>query len=238
MASAVCLVSGGMDSCVTAACAHAEKHDLAFLHVSYGQLTEKRELLAFERVADHYRAERRLIVNLEHLRQIGGSALTDPLIRLPEGRLSRPEIPASYVPFRNANLLSIATSWAEVLKARYIYIGAVEEDSSGYPDCRKSFFETFNQVIRLGTRPGTAVEIITPLIQLTKKQIVELGQRLRAPFHLTWSCYRAEERACGTCDSCLLRLKGFSEAGLSDPIPYHSSSVPALEAFPGAGPLE
>jgi 7-cyano-7-deazaguanine synthase len=209
-----------MDSCVAAAVAHAEDHKLAFLHVSYGQLTQRRELKAFERLSEHYGVERRLVVETEYLRAIGGSALTDPDVPLPRGELNRSVVPASYVPFRNANLLSIAVSWAEVLRARYIYIGAVEEDSSGYPDCRRSFFEAFNAVIRLGTKPGTELDIVTPLIRLTKKQIVNLGQQLGAPFHLTWSCYKAEDEACGNCDSCLLRLKGFSEAGVEDPVPY------------------
>ncbi len=220
MPTAVCLVSGGMDSLVALALARQKTPEVALLHVNYGHLTESRELKAFTEVADYYRIRRRLVVDIGYLHEIGGSALTDPSIPLPVGRLDRPEIPVSYVPFRNANLLAVATSWAEVLNAGEIYIGAVEEDSSGYPDCRESFFRAFNLVIREGTRPETRIQIVAPLLHLTKKQIVETGVELKVPFHLTWSCYRASELACGTCDSCLLRLKGFSEAGVADPIGY------------------
>jgi len=217
---AVCLVSGGMDSCVTAAIASEESDGLAFLHVSYGQRTEKRERRAFEELADHYRAEQRLVVSLEHLAQIGGSSLTDKKIAVTSANLSAREIPTSYVPFRNAHLLSIATSWAEVIGGRTIYIGAVAEDSSGYPDCRPEFYEAFQQAITTGTKPETQIEIRTPVINLKKSEIVELGQRLRAPLELTWSCYRASDKACGDCDSCALRLRAFRAAGVPDPIPY------------------
>lgn len=220
MPTAVCLVSGGMDSVVALALARQKTSDIALLHVNYGHLTESRELKAFTEIADHYGIRRRLVVDIGYLHEIGGSALTDPSIPLPAGRLDRPEIPLSYVPFRNANLLAVATSWAEVLSATEIYIGAVEEDSSGYPDCRESFFRAFNLVIREGTRPETRIQIVAPLLHLSKKQIVKTGVELEVPFHLTWSCYCASELACGTCDSCLLRLKGFSEAGVSDPIGY------------------
>lgn len=220
MATAVCLISGGMDSLVALALARRHSPDTALLHVNYGHLTEKRELKAFQDIADHYGATRRLVVDIGYLREIGGSALTDRSVPLPAGQVDRVGIPVSYVPFRNANLLAIATSWAEVLSARQIYIGAVEEDSSGYPDCRESFFRAFNLVIAEGTRPETRIEIMTPLLHLSKREIVETGARLNVPFHLTWSCYCASEVACGTCDSCLLRLKGFAEAGLPDPIPY------------------
>lgn len=214
------MVSGGLDSCVTAAIAHHRGLDLAFVHVNYGQLTESRELRAFHEIAEHYKVSHRLVTDLNHLRRIGGSALTDPDIPVPEGKLDRPGIPVTYVPFRNANMLSIATSWAEVLKANFIYVGAVQEDSSGYPDCRESFFRAYNAVIREGTRPETQIEIITPLIHLRKKEIVQKGMELAAPLHLTWSCYREENVACGACDSCLLRLRGFHEAGVLDPLPY------------------
>jgi 7-cyano-7-deazaguanine synthase len=220
METAVCLVSGGMDSCVTAAIAHSKQLSLAFLHVCYGQLTEARELRAFHDLADHYQAKARLVVDVSHLKEIGGSALTDPRVPLPPGSLERREIPVSYVPFRNANLLAVATSWAEVLGAFWIYIGAVEEDSSGYPDCRQSFFEAFNAVIREGTRPETRLEIVTPLLHLGKRDIVLKGRELGAPLELTWSCYREESAACGACDSCLLRLRAFEQAGIRDPIPY------------------
>ncbi len=220
MPTAVCLVSGGMDSLVALALARQKTSDIALLHVNYGHLTESRELKAFTEIADYYGIRRRLVVDIGYLHEIGGSALTDPSIPLPAGRLDRPEIPVSYVPFRNANLLAAATSWAEVLSATEIYIGAVEEDSSGYPDCRESFFRAFNLVIREGTRPETRIRIVAPLLHLSKKQIVKTGVELKVPFHLTWSCYCASELACGTCDSCLLRLKGFSEAGVADPIEY------------------
>jgi len=209
-----------MDSLVTLALARQKRSETALLHVNYGHLTESRELRAFTEIADYYQVKNRLVVDIGYLRQIGGSALTDPSISLPPGRVDRVGIPVSYVPFRNANLLSIATSWGEVLGAREIYIGAVEEDSSGYPDCRESFFRAFNSMVREGTKPETQIEIVTPVLHLSKKQIVEVGARLKVPFHLTWSCYCASDFACGQCDSCLLRLKGFSEAGTVDPIPY------------------
>ncbi len=222
---AVVLVSGGMDSCVTAALA-AQGHDLALLHVNYGQLTEARELRSFHDLADHFRAQKRLVVSIEHLKVIGGSALTDATIPVPEpgpGAAHRPaSIPVTYVPFRNAHLLSIATSWAEVIGARKIYIGAVEEDSSGYPDCRETFYQAFNKVIETGTRPETRIEIVTPLIHMNTGEIVRKGVELGAPLHLTWSCYQGSEKACGRCESCLLRLKGFREAGVKDPIPYEA----------------
>src|SRR4029079_15025620 len=217
---AVCLVSGGMDSCVTAAVANEEAKTLAFLHVSYGQRTEARERRAFEEIADHYHVKQRLVVSLEHLAQIGGSWLTDSNIAIRSADLAGQGIPTSYVPFRNAHLLSIATSWAEVIGANSIYIGAVAEDSSGYPDCRPEFYEAFQEVIRLGTKPETNVEIRTPVIAMKKSEIVELGQRLGAPFELTWSCYRETEQACGDCDSCALRLRAFRLAGITDPITY------------------
>ena len=220
MSIAICLVSGGMDSCVTAAVARSQGLDLAFLHVGYGQLTEKRELRAFREIADFYGITERLCVDGGYLREIGGSALTDRSIGVPEGEVDRTGIPLTYVPFRNANLLAIATSWAEVIGGSYLYVGAVEEDSSGYPDCRDSFFVAFNEVVRLGTRPETSVEVVTPLIRMSKRDIVLCGVELQAPLDLTWSCYQAGELACGRCDSCLLRLRGFEEAGVNDPIAY------------------
>jgi 7-cyano-7-deazaguanine synthase len=219
-ALAVCLVSGGMDSCVTAAIAREENQELAFLHVSYGQRTEERERRAFEELADYYGVTKRLAVSVEYLTQIGGSSLTDPEIAVSEADLASREIPTSYVPFRNAHLLSIATSWAETCGARRIYIGAVAEDSSGYPDCRPEFYDAFEQVIRIGTRPETMIEIVTPVIALHKSEIIRRGLELNAPLHLTWSCYQSSERACGRCDSCALRLRAFEQAGTIDPIPY------------------
>ena len=223
---AVVLVSGGMDSCVTAAMAN-EHYRLACLHVNYGQRTEARELRAFHELAEHYRAEKRLVVSIEHLKVIGGSALTDTSIPVPETdspqsaiRDPKSAIPSTYVPFRNAHLLAIAVSWSEVIGANRIYIGAVEEDSSGYPDCREVFYQAYNKVIETGTRPDTRAEIITPLIHMNKSAIVKKGAELGAPFHLTWSCYQNNERACGRCESCALRLKGFRQAGVNDPILY------------------
>lgn len=216
---AVVLVSGGMDSAVTAAIA-AESCELAFLHLNYGQRTEQRELRAFRDLADFYKVTRRLVVDVAHLKQIGGSSLTDAAMPVEEANLARQGVPSSYVPFRNAQILSIAVSWGEVLGARKIFIGAVEEDSSGYPDCRKEFYDAFNRVITLGTKPGSGLVIETPVIGMKKEEIVARGASLGVPFQLTWSCYRGDEIACGTCDSCALRLRGFQKAGLADPIPY------------------
>jgi len=220
--TAVCLVSGGMDSCVTAAIAKQENQEIAFLHVSYGQRTEQRERRAFNDIADFYAAEKRLEVSIEYLAKIGGSSLTDASIEVAEANLESKEIPTSYVPFRNANMLSIATSWAEVLRANRIYIGAVAEDSSGYPDCRPEFYQAFERTIEVGTKPETQIKIVTPIIHLSKAEIVRKGIELNAPLHLSWSCYRNEDAACGTCDSCALRLRGFEQAGVSDPINYKS----------------
>lgn len=217
---AVCLVSGGMDSCVTAAIAKLENPMVAFLHISYGQRTEAREREAFNQIASFYNACRVLDISIEHLAKIGGSSLTDENIAVSEADLGSKEIPTSYVPFRNANMLSIAVSWAEIIGANAIYIGAVAEDSSGYPDCRPEFYEAFQRTIDAGTKPETQIEIRTPIIHLTKAEIVKKGIELDAPLHMTWSCYRGEELACGTCDSCALRLRGFAQAGLRDPILY------------------
>ena len=216
----VCLVSGGMDSCVTAAIAREESEGLAFLHVSYGQRTQERERRAFEELADHYEVERRLVVSLEHLARIGGSSLTDPSIPVAAADLSARAVPTSYVPFRNAHLLAAAVSWAEVTGAGRVYIGAVAEDSSGYPDCRPEFYEAFQRAVDVGTKPETHVEIRTPVIRMRKSEIIRRGLELGAPLHLTWSCYQAEARACGRCDSCALRLRAFREAGVTDPVPY------------------
>ena len=217
---AICLVSGGMDSCVTATIANEENDELAFLHVSYGQRTEARERQAFEALADHYDVKLRLVISLEHLARVGGSSLTDPTISVAPPNLTSRAIPSSYVPFRNAHLLAAAVSWGEVIGARAIYIGAVAEDSSGYPDCRPEFYVAFQNVIDLGTKPETNITIRTPVIHLKKSEIVRTGFDLGAPLHLTWSCYQADELACGNCDSCALRLRAFREAGMRDPIPY------------------
>ncbi len=219
---AVCLVSGGMDSCVTAAIAKRENDEIALLHISYGQRTEQRERRAFNDIADFYSIEKRLEVSIEYLAKIGGSSLTDSAIKVSEADLESKEIPTSYVPFRNANMLAIATSWAEVLRANSIYIGAVAEDSSGYPDCRPEFYRAFEKTIDAGTKPDTKIEIVTPIIELSKAEIVAKGLELNAPLDLSWSCYQNEDAACGKCDSCALRLRGFARAGAIDPIEYEN----------------
>jgi 7-cyano-7-deazaguanine synthase len=227
---AVVLLSGGMDSCVSAAIAQ-ERHgagNIALLHAGYGQRTERRERRAFDDIAEFYGVRERLVVQLDHFRSIGGSALTDTRIAVPENELGAKEphgntIPVTYVPFRNAHFLSVAVSWAEAIGAGAIYIGAVAEDSSGYPDCRPEYYRVFQELIRVGTRPETQIEIVTPVIKLKKSEIIRKGIELGAPLHLTWSCYQSEEAACGACDSCLLRLRAFAEAGVPDPIPYRQS---------------
>jgi 7-cyano-7-deazaguanine synthase len=217
----VVLASGGMDSCVTTAVAN-QSFELAMLHVNYGQRTERREEKAFHKICGFYHVPkvRQLISHIDHLKRIGGSSLTDRAISVSRANLTNKNVPTSYVPFRNAHILSIAVSWAEVIGAEKIFIGAVEEDSSGYPDCREEYFKAFNKIIRLGTKPRTQLEILTPIIHLTKSEIVRKGLKLKAPFHLTWSCYQNEDKACGTCDSCALRLRGFQLAGAEDPIAY------------------
>ena len=215
---AIVLLSGGMDSCVCAALA-ARDFDAAALHVSYGQRTEGRELRAFLAICDRLGIRSRLAVRNEALRAIGGSALTDERIEVPEAGEIGHGVPVTYVPFRNAHFLSVAVSWAEVLGASRIYIGAVEQDSSGYPDCRPAYYAAFNQVIAAGTKAG-GIEVVTPLIAMRKAEIVRFGLELGAPFDLTWSCYSREDRACGVCDSCVLRLRAFQEAGAVDPLPY------------------
>jgi 7-cyano-7-deazaguanine synthase len=221
------LLSGGMDSCVCAAIAR-ERHgagNIALLHAGYGQRTERRERRAFDSIADFYGVRERLVVQLDYFRAIGGSALTDKRIAVPENELGTGgphggSIPVTYVPFRNAHFLSIAVSWAEAIGAGAIYIGAVAEDSSGYPDCRPEYYKVFQELIRVGTRPETNIDIVTPVITLKKSEIIRQGMALGAPLHLTWSCYQGEDAACGACDSCLLRLRAFAEADIIDPIPY------------------
>jgi 7-cyano-7-deazaguanine synthase len=229
---AVVLLSGGMDSCVCTAIAR-ERHgacNLGLLHASYGQRTEKRERQAFDAIANYYDVQQRLIVQLDHFRMIGGSALTDKNIRVPENELVATAIhgsaiPVTYVPFRNAHFLSVGVSWAEAIGARSIYIGAVAEDSSGYPDCRPEYYRVFQDLIRVGTKPETDIAMVTPVITLKKSEIIRRGQELGAPLHLTWSCYQGEDLACGKCDSCLLRLRAFAEAGIPDPIPYREQAA-------------
>src|SRR6266849_2459711 len=222
---AVVLLSGGMDSCVSTAIAR-ERHgaeNLGLLHAGYGQRTQARERRAFEDIADFYGVRDRLVVQLDHFRAIGGSALTDKNIAVPENEfgglgLHGSTIPVTYVPFRNAHFLSVAVSWAEAIGAGAIYIGAVAEDSPGYPDCRPEYYRAFQELIRQGTRPETQIEIVTPVITLKKSEIIRRGIELGAPLQLTWSCYQSEDAACGACDSCLLRLRAFAEAGVADQI--------------------
>lgn len=218
---AIVLVSGGLDSCVALAWAHSRGWRLRTLHVSYGQRTETRERLAFEQISDYYQVpeNRRLCASLEYLKQIGGSSLTDPGMPVEDADLQRFKIPSTYVPFRNTHLLAIAASWAEVTGASRIVIGAVEEDSSGYPDCTRRYYAAFNALLQVAAARGP-VRVETPLIGMRKAAIVRLGSELGAPMHLTWSCYTNSERACGVCDSCALRLRGFAEAGLPDPVEY------------------
>jgi len=225
------LLSGGMDSCVCAALA-ARDHQAAAVHVSYGQRTEQRERRAFESICDRLEIRDRLLVRDAALGAIGGSALTDSSIAVPEAHalgasvpVSIPaDVPVTYVPFRNAHFLAVAVSWAEVLGAEKVYIGAVEPDSSGYPDCRPEYYRAFNEVVKAGTKKGT-IRVVTPLIAMHKAEIVTLGLELSAPFDLTWSCYQREDRACGVCDSCVLRLRAFREAGAEDPIPYAEAAA-------------
>ena len=209
-----------MDSAVTAATAASTGHELAFLHANYGQRTEGKELACFHALADHYGARTRLVVAFPVFAAIGGSSLTDHRIPVREGDPQPDRIPTSYVPFRNAHLLAAATSWGEILGARAIFVGAVFEDSSGYPDCRPAFYRAFEEAIRQGTRPETEIRIETPVIHMSKADIVRAGRALGVPFEKTWSCYQAEDLACGACESCRLRLKGFAEAGVKDPLTY------------------
>ena len=218
MKKAIVLVSGGMDSCVTASCAKLDGYELCFLHINYNQKTEMKELNSFNKIADFFNVTKKLIVNMDYFSLIGGSCLTDSDIEVPEGDLNNTEIPISYVPFRNANILSAATSWAETIKAEAIYIGAVEEDSSGYPDCKRSFYDAFEKTISEGTKPDTSITIKSPLIYLSKKEIILKGIELKSPLKLTWSCYKSENTPCKKCDSCLLRERGFKQANKIDPI--------------------
>jgi 7-cyano-7-deazaguanine synthase len=215
---AVVLLSGGMDSCVCASLA-VRDFEAAALHISYGQRTEERERQSFLAICQRLRIQDRLMLRNDSLRAIGGSALTDPSIPVPDAEMVGHDVPVTYVPFRNAHFLAVAVSWAEVLGAKKIYIGAVEPDSSGYPDCRPAYYKAFNEVVKAGTKDGS-IEIVTPLIAMRKAEIVRLGLELSAPFDLTWSCYSREDQACGVCDSCVLRLRAFEAAGVKDPIRY------------------
>lgn len=218
---AVVLVSGGMDSLVTAALANEKHEELAFLHLNYGQKTEERELKCFTEIADFYnvKPEHRKIIDVSFLSQIGGSSLTDSTIDVKEYQGDSEEIPDSYVPFRNTHIIAMAVSWSEVIGGKKIYIGAVEEDSSGYPDCRKTYYEAYNNLIKVGTKEGD-ISIVTPVIDLKKEQIVKKAVELGAPLKSSYSCYARGDKACGVCDSCALRLRGFQKAGIEDPIEY------------------
>ncbi len=218
MPLAIVLVSGGLDSCVTAAIAALDR-ELAFLHLSYCQRTQERELQAFAAIADHYRVKQRLVVNLSYLQQIGGTSLIDANLSIPQDHGDPAQIPTTYVPFRNANILSIGVAWAEAIAAQDIFIGA-HEAATLYPDCRREFFAAYNRMIALGTRPHNRIQVQTPLIALEKTAIVRRGIELNAPLHLTWSCYQNQERACGRCHSCRLRRQGFQSTGIEDPVPY------------------
>jgi len=215
---AVVLASGGMDSALVCGIA-SRKYNLAVLHINYGQRTEERELKSFNALADFYKAKKRLVVNLEHFKKIGGTSLVDKNLEIPNG-LSEEGVPSTYVPFRNAQFLSIAVSWAEVIGASAIFVGVTEEDAAGYPDCRKEFYSVFNKLVNVGTKKETNIEIITPIIAMKKSNIVRLGVELGVPFEFTWSCYKDNDRACGRCDSCLRRTRAFGEAGVKDKIEY------------------
>ncbi|PIP93198.1 MAG: 7-cyano-7-deazaguanine synthase QueC [Bdellovibrio sp. CG12_big_fil_rev_8_21_14_0_65_39_13] len=219
---AICLVSGGMDSLVTAAIANTKHERLAFLHLNYGQKTEKRELKSFHDIAEFYGVpeSHRKIIDVSFLKQIGGSSLTDDSINVKNYEGDKEVIPDSYVPFRNTHIVSMAVSWAEVIGAKKIFIGAVYEDSSGYPDCRPSYYKALNALIKEGTKDGD-IEVITPVILMKKEEIVKKAVEMKAPLELTWSCYSSEDKSCGICDSCALRLRGFQKAGIEDPLPYH-----------------
>lgn len=217
----VVLASGGMDSLVLAAFATRES-DIALLHVNYGQLTERKELACFNAIADHLNVKERLVADIGYLKTIGGSALTDPSIAVPLAGPRPAGVPATYVPFRNAHFLCIAVSWAEVMGARSVYIGAVTADSSGYPDCRPGFYDAMNEAIRRGTKEESGIVVRAPFVRLKKKDLVLMGKSLGVPFEHSWSCYRNGEKACGSCDSCALRLQAFAEAGIPDPIPYEA----------------
>ena len=214
------MLSGGMDSALCAAMAMNRGYEVAALHLNYGQRTQERELKAYNDLCAHFKINKKLVVDVGHLAQIGSSSLTDESIDVAEADLNSKEVPSSYVPFRNGNILAIAASWAEVLGAEAIFAGAMQLDSSGYPDCRTEFFEAYEKAVNLGTKPGTKISIVTPIIDFTKKDIVENAAKFNIPLELTWSCYQNTEKACGVCESCALRLRGFQLARIDDPLPY------------------
>ncbi|MDR4498817.1 MAG: 7-cyano-7-deazaguanine synthase QueC [Candidatus Scalindua sp.] len=217
---AIVLLSGGLDSCVTLAIASKE-HEIALLHAQYYQRTQSRELIAFHKIANHFKVpeDRILITEIDYLKKIGGSSLTDKNLPIDKGETGS-VIPNTYVPFRNTLLLSIAVSWAEVIEAEKIFIGAVQQDSPDYPDCRKEYYEAFNKLVEVGTKPSTHIQVVTPIIGMKKADIVKRGIELGAPLPLTWSCYENNDMACGQCNSCILRLRAFEVAGYEDKICY------------------
>ncbi len=217
---AVVVLSGGLDSCVTTAIAN-EEYTIALLHIRYSQRTQAREYRSFYDIVNFYKVPkpRILVTELDCLKKIGGSSLTDSSISLEDSK-ANDNIPITYVPFRNTHLLSIAVSWAEVIKAEKVFMGAVEQDSPNYPDCRAEYYDAFNRLVEVGTRPSTNIKVVTPLLSMNKSEIVKKGIELRAPLHLTWSCYVNNDRACGRCQSCMLRLKAFEDAGVKDKITY------------------
>ncbi len=216
---AIVAVSGGLDSAVATAIA-SENHSLALMHINYGNKTQKRELEAFHAISDFYNINRRFVADIDHLRKIGRSSLTDRNIPVENFNPNATGIPLTYVPFRNANILSIAVSWGEAIGAGTIYVGMMEEDSAGYPDCTEAFIKAFNNMVKIGTRPETNIELVAPLIHMSKADVIKKGVELGAPLELTWSCYRNEDEACGECESCVLRLNGYKKLGIEDPIKY------------------
>lgn len=217
---AVVLLSGGMDSAVCAAITKSQGYEIATLHLNYGQKTQSKELECFHKLSDHFQAITRIVIDVSHFSIIGGSSLTDKNIQVEEAGTTQTGIPSSYVPFRNGNIIAIATSWAEIINARIIVIGATQVDYSGYPDCREEFFDAMQKAINLGTKPETHIDILTPVLFYSKSDIVKIGTKLNVPFEYTWSCYSSEDKACGKCDSCVLRLKGFRDANYEDKIKY------------------
>jgi 7-cyano-7-deazaguanine synthase len=222
---AVVLVSGGMDSATAAFEAQQRGYDLYFLHTTYGQQTADKESACAQQLAEYMEVADFIHIETDHLARIGASSLTDDSIDVEEGELDSDEIPSSYVPFRNSNLLSMATSYAEANECGAVFIGAHSEDYSGYPDCRPEFFDAFQQVIDVGTKPETSMELVAPFVDWTKTAIAERGLELDVPYGLTWSCYREETPACGTCDACAYRLKAFQKAGIEDSINYDKRPV-------------
>lgn len=217
---AVVLASGGLDSAVCLAEA-TRQFQVALLHINYGQRTQARELRAFRELADHFGITRCLVADISYLKEIGGSSLVDEELQVETGLpTGKAEVPSTYVPFRNAHILCVGVSWAEVTGAEALFIGAVEEDGSGYPDCREEFYRKFAAAVDAGTKPDTKIAIKTPLIGMDKEAIVRRGIELDVPLELTWSCYTESEEACGVCESCRLRLRGFDRAGIKDPVPY------------------